>query len=208
MRTAIFSIGLTLSAIVASAQRPSFTLTLTPENAGADTRFSWSYTGTPAYAAVSVGETLTMDSVEFYSQSLPWQPTTGSSGPAFTSNLSAITGLTTGLYLTNTTTGQDSTFSQIRFIGGAGLILLDMQIRLDGALGEQIVLSGPTSGSFLSGLAFSNFNIGSWTTQGDHFNFDANLIISTGAPVPEPSTYGLMLGGLALVGTVIRRRRK
>ena len=26
-------------------------------------------------------------------------------------------------------------------------------------------------------------------------------------PVPEPSTYGLALGGLALAGAVIRRRR-
>lgn len=29
-----------------------------------------------------------------------------------------------------------------------------------------------------------------------------------GAPVPEPSTYGLVLGGLALAGAVVARRRK
>lgn len=30
----------------------------------------------------------------------------------------------------------------------------------------------------------------------------------TAAPVPEPSTYGIVLGGLALIGAVVARRRK
>ena len=39
------------------------------------------------------------------------------------------------------------------------------------------------------------------------FGSDTVTVNIGGAPVPEPSTYGLALGGLALVGALVRRRR-
>ncbi len=39
-------------------------------------------------------------------------------------------------------------------------------------------------------------------------NTSTNTLELQYAPIPEPSTYGLMLGGLALAGAAIRRRRK
>ena len=39
-------------------------------------------------------------------------------------------------------------------------------------------------------------------------NWQSTVGFTVGTPVPEPSTYGLILGGLALAGAALRRRRK
>jgi hypothetical protein len=44
-------------------------------------------------------------------------------------------------------------------------------------------------------------------TGNDAFSTVNDLIFAQAAPIPEPSTYGLILGGLALAGAAIRRRR-
>jgi len=78
----------------------------------------------------------------------------------------------------------------------------------------------PTTGSVLTEPGFTDFNFGApggggrlngeWfgilldTESGTSYHLDH---FSTNA-VPEPSTYGLILGGLALAGAAIRRRRK
>lgn len=53
--------------------------------------------------------------------------------------------------------------------------------------------------STIIGGSFNNF-VGTWTLQG--------TALAAAAPIPEASTYGMMLAGLGLVGAMVTRRRK
>lgn len=57
----------------------------------------------------------------------------------------------------------------------------------------------------IGGTAFAKVGIGGLDENGASKGFDLDAVSIT--PVPEPSTYALMLAGLGLVGWVARRRR-
>lgn len=197
--------------ILPASASTTLNLDLTSEEGGAKTRLSWSYTGTPtvvqANGLTMIGG-LTFSSGNFSSP--PYWSVSGTAGKAFTASLSTLTGLSTGLTLTNTTTDQSYDLTQIDFALDSSTAYINFTwpdaisslLVIDS--GEVLELSGPTSGSILADIAFSNFNDGTWTLdQLVYDNFDPVLTVG-GAAIPEP-TSALMC---ALGATMLLRRRR
>jgi len=192
----------------------SFNLNITSANGGSNTLFSWSYTGTPTIGFPEGGGG-DVSGIAFFMApvNIPEIGTlaTGSDLNGYTGG-PVLTGLgSTGLVLTNTTTLATTELSYFALtqLGEISYFTFASNADpLDIFPGQVAVLSGPTSGAFFSGVPFSSFNAGQWSTNiFGYSNFSTGLTIS-GSPIPEPSTYGLVLGGLALVGAAMRRRKK
>jgi hypothetical protein len=216
--------ALAIGASTASAVNDAtYNLNITSANGGADSLFSWSYSGTPTLSGQSVsiifgwgsgflsgsGDTVTGPTYTAYDR-IGWPFVQGRGLPT-------ITGIPIGLSLTNTTTNVTRALTQVDFEHyGEGAFMgfsvtdtgAPQSDRIYMAPGEVAILSGPNSGSFLSGIAFDNFYEGQWTTDFTPYaNFDPVLTIGGSAPLPEPSTYGFAIAGLALIGAAIRRHR-
>jgi hypothetical protein len=205
------------AAASAQAQTPTFNLTASSANGGADTLFTWSYTGTLNFTSL-VNRPVRLDS---YFRFNGIHPTNSEikAYSGFDSNGGYIPlffagPLNTGLVMTSTTDGDFDTPYLLTASIRSGFFLLENDINNAVTLsqGETLVLSGPTSGSIISDVDFNGFNVGQWITPayselGRHtLNYDTVFTV-VGTPIPEPSTYGLILGGLALAGAAIRRRK-
>jgi len=158
------------------------------------------------------------------------------SGSTLTDSIATITlgslalnsGATTSLSVTGTTPGILNGFDQVAFTGGSSSLTYGgfLNLTLSGSYANDTtfdLFSGFTSqgGDFTSialsalgtpyqGLTFSGPTGGVWETNkngsGQSLKFDQ----STGALVivPEPSTYAMVLAGLACGGYSLARRRK
>jgi secreted PhoX family phosphatase len=78
---------------------------------------------------------------------------------------------------------------------------------LDAGEGLGRWVSNGTPGSEMTGLYFDPFNANRAWLNIQHPSSGNDRLIEISA-VPEPGTYALMLGGLALMGGIVRRRAK
>jgi hypothetical protein len=119
---------------------------------------------------------------------------------------------------TNNVTFPDATFTQV-FSGKATLVNGRMDFALTSAFNYD-----PSKGNLVLTVRDFDFgsggnlfldvdqNVGLTNMRDSAFTYEYNQGLVTGfndfAPVPEPATWGLMIGGFGLVGAALRRKRR
>ena len=194
------TLALLLTAVACSAQQISWTAILTPENGGTKTRISWELS-TFDYG-IFVGDGPAIHSgASFFGGST-------NTGAAFNTIPSpASFSLTTDIVFTNLNNSQSVTADTLQFqltnwegvsYASIGIVSSNTMAVADN---NMIRVTGSPTGTFVFDVAYSTFNAGTWSGG-------PQSLTITGTPVPEPSTSGLILGGLALAGAAVRRRMK
>ncbi len=194
--------ALLLTAVACSAQQINWTATLTPENGGTKTRISWEL-ATFDYMIFSEGVGPATHSGAYINGGA------SNSSAAFTTLPSPSSfSLTTDIVFTNLNNAQSVTADTLHFRlvdtgGGVNVALIGLvsSNTLTFYSEDEIRVTGSPTGTFVFDVAFSHFTAGTWDGGPSRLNV-------SGTPIPEPSTYGLILGGLAFAGAAIRRRRK
>jgi hypothetical protein len=197
-----------LAASSVSAQSLTWAVTVTPENGGTSSRISWTSGGTFVTSFAGLPGTVNFNAITFGGNNNGSVPFSAVPSP---SNFSIGS---TGIIGTNSRTEETVEVTGFRFIQFSTnsflVFALGNGTGEGGGMpvqnGDVVTFVVPTSGSYVINQDFSLFNSGFWSTERDGGYI--NTLTIGGAPVPEPSTYGLALGGLALAGVAIRRRKR